>query len=176
MIVVGSINPAKLNPAREVFGRVAPGVEVVGLGVPSGVPGQPIGFRETLLGAQNRALGALASEGAIWGAGLEGGVEFDSEGRGWLFGVVAVAHGSRVTSSRSASLQLPPEVTRRVLAGEELGPVMDGLSGVRDNKRQGGAYGYLSGGLLERADVWRQALVLALTPQLNAELYAESKA
>lgn len=176
VVVVGSTNPAKVRPVREVFGLVAPGLEVVGQNVASGVPEQPIGFGETLAGARNRANGALTVAGASWGVGLEGGVEFDSDGRGWLFGVVAVARAGRQSFARSASLELPPRIARRVRAGEELGQVMDGLSGAVGNNTRGGAFGHLTNGLLGRPDVWRQTLILALAPQLNAQLYAGDSA
>ncbi|MBB6099091.1 inosine/xanthosine triphosphatase [Deinobacterium chartae] len=172
MIAVGSTNPSKVNPVREVFGRLYPDLEVCGLAVPSGVREQPIGYAETLAGASNRAQAALAS-GATWGVGLEGGVEFDEAGGAWLFGVVVIGHAGRTSSARSASLRLPPGVGLRVRAGEELGPVMDGLSGVRDIKRAGGTVSFLTGGLLTRADVWRQAVILALVPLLQPELYRE---
>lgn len=172
MIVVGSTNPAKVNPVRDVMTRLFPDLEVRGASLPSGVPEQPIGFQETLQGARNRAVAALRQPGATWGIGLEGGVEFADEGRGWLFGVVAVAHAGRLTYSRSASLELPPSVTARVRAGEELGPVMNELSGVAHNNRKTGAIGFLTGGLQERADIWRQTLALALAPHLAPELYA----
>ncbi|AFZ68219.1 inosine/xanthosine triphosphatase [Deinococcus peraridilitoris] len=171
MIVVGSTNPAKVNPVRDVMTRLFADLEVRGAQLPSGVPEQPIGFQETLQGARNRAQAAVLQPGAVWGVGLEGGVEFDDKSRGWLFGMVAVAHAGRVTYSRSASLELPPRVTLRVRAGEELGPVMNELSGVQDNNRKTGAIGFLTGGLLERADVWRQTLALALAPHLSPELY-----
>lgn len=173
MIVVGSVNPAKVRPVREVMARSFPDLEVRGVAAPSGVAEQPLGFEETLRGARHRALGALDVAGATWGVGLEGGVEFDGEGRGWLFGVVAVAHAGRGTFTRSAALELPPTVTARVRAGEELGPIMDELSGVADSKQKTGTVGFLTGGALERADVWRQTLVLALVPHLQADLYRE---
>jgi len=51
MVVVGSTNPAKLEPVRRVFAEVFPGLEVRGVEVPSGVRAQPIGYHETLQGA-----------------------------------------------------------------------------------------------------------------------------
>ncbi|WP_245588505.1 DUF84 family protein, partial [Deinococcus pimensis] len=58
--MVGSLNPAKVTPAREVFARLFPELEVAGADVPSGVRAQPLGFEETREGALNRARGALA--------------------------------------------------------------------------------------------------------------------
>lgn len=171
MIVVGSANPAKIGPVRDVMARYVPGLEVRGFAAPSGVAEQPISFEETRQGALNRARAALGQPGASWGLGLEGGVEFGPDGTAWLFGVVAAAHAARLSFARSASLELPPEVARRVRAGEELGPVMDELSGVRNSKQQLGAVGFLTGGALSRADVWRQTLVLALVPHRQEGLY-----
>lgn len=171
MIVVGSENDAKVRPVRDVFETVAPSVKVVGVSVPSGVRDQPIGFEETLLGARNRARSAALLEGATWGVGLEGGVEFDAEGRCWLFGVVCVVHEGREATARSASLRLPGSVGDRVRRGEELGPVMDELVGEVGVKTRGGAVGHFTSGLLTRSDVWRQALILALPPILKPELY-----
>lgn len=173
MIVVGSRNPAKVTPVRDVFAQVRPGVPVEGLDVPSLVPDQPVGWQETLLGARNRAVGALDTPGATWGVGLEGGVEFEAQGRGWLMGFVAVAHAGRVSWARTVSVPLPPPVTARVRVGEELGKVMDDLHGTQGNNTRGGAFGLLTGGLVVRADVWRQTLTLALAPHLNPELYGE---
>ncbi|WP_019584774.1 DUF84 family protein [Deinococcus apachensis] len=103
--------------------------------------------------------------------GLEGGVLLaGAEGR--LFGIVAVAHARngqvRVEVSRTADLRLPPAVTDRVRTGEELGVVMDELLGVTDIKRGVGSVGAVTGGLVTRADVWRQAVALAAAPLRDA--------
>lgn len=177
VVRVGSLNPAKVQPVRDVFAAYWPGAEVEGVAVPSGVPDQPVGEAQTRGGAVNRARAALARAGAAgWGVGLEGGVVFDGpEGR--LFGVVAVAHVQagrvRVEVARTAELRLPPTVAARVRAGEELGPVMDDVLGTVDIKRGVGSVGALTGGLVTRADVWRQAVVLAVTPLRGQALYAE---
>ncbi|EYB66686.1 hypothetical protein DEIPH_ctg079orf0080 [Deinococcus phoenicis] len=171
---MGSLNPAKVQPVRDVFQGWWPGASVEGVAVASGVPDQPLGEAQTREGAVNRARAALALSGkaegwgrARWGVGLEGGVTFAGPD-GWLFGVVAVAHAwkgrVRVEVSRTADLRLPPLVAARVRAGEELGPVMDDVLGMKDLKRGVGSVGALTGGLVTRADVWRQAVALAATP------------
>lgn len=166
---VGSLNPAKVIPVRDVFQAWWPDVRVEGASVPSGVPDQPLGEAQTREGAVNRARAAVALCGSAegWGVGLEGGLLIDGpDGR--LFGVVAVAHRRgeqvRVEVSRTADLRLPPAVTRRVRSGEELGTVMDGVLGLTDLKRGVGSVGALTGGVVTRADVWRQAVALAAAP------------
>ena len=67
MVIVGSTNPAKLEPVRLVFAEVFPELEIRGVDVPSGVRDQPVGYEETVLWAENRARAALAKPGASWG-------------------------------------------------------------------------------------------------------------
>lgn len=171
IVAAGTTNPAKLRPVQHVFGQLFEGAQVQGLSVPSGVREQPIGEEETELGAVNRATAALAGiPGALWGVGLEGGVRFGAHGC-FLFGAVAVTDGARLEMGRTAELRLPPGVAERIQAGEELGPIMDGLSGVQNIKQKSGTVGLLTGGLLSRADVWQMGLTLSLAPFLHEELY-----
>ncbi|TDE87483.1 inosine/xanthosine triphosphatase [Deinococcus sp. S9] len=167
LVRVGSLNPAKVQPVRDVFCAWWPEASVEGVAVVSGVPDQPLGEEQTRAGALNRAWAALGEVAEGWGVGLEGGVTFRGPD-GWLFGVVAVAHARgaqvRVEVARTAELRLPPRVAVRVRAGEELGQVMDEVLGVTDLKRGVGSVGALTGGLVTRADVWRQAVALAATP------------
>ncbi len=175
-VVVGSQNPAKVRPVQEVFAQLHPQTVVIGRDVPSGVPDQPLGEEETRRGAVNRAWAAVRTAETeqrtdAWGVGLEGGVRIDEAGKGWLFGIVAVAHAGQLETVRTAELRLPPPVLARVQAGEELGSVMDDLLGTVDVKRGVGSVGILTDGLADRADVWRMGLSLALAPFLNPELY-----
>lgn len=177
LVIVGSQNPAKVRPVQEVFRQLEPEAVIQGRDVASGVPDQPLGEEETRRGAVNRASAAVnvaesQQQQEAWGIGLEGGVRIDEAGNGWLFGVVAVAHAGRLETVRTAEMRLPPSVLARVQAGEELGSVMDDLLGTVDVKRGVGSVGVLTGGLADRADVWRLGLALALAPFLNVELYS----
>jgi inosine/xanthosine triphosphatase len=180
LVIVGSQNPAKVRPVQDVFRQLEPEAVIQGRDLPSGVPDQPLGEEETRRGAVNRAWAAVQVAEAqqaeeAWGIGLEGGVRMDAEGRGWLFGIVAVAHTGRLETVRTAEMRLPPPVVARVQGGEELGSVMDDLLGTVDVKRGVGSVGVLTGGLADRADVWRLGLALALAPFLNAELYGSEQ-
>ncbi|GGK86880.1 NTPase [Deinococcus radiotolerans] len=170
---MGSLNPGKVQPVRDVFAVLYPELEVRGAAVPSGVPDQPIGVGETRRGAVNRARRAARLDGATWGVGLEGGVRVE-RGQGWLFGVVAAvrAGDGLLLCTRTAELPIPPAALPRVLAGEELGRVMDDILGTRDLKRGVGTVGALTGGLVTRPAVWAQALSLALAPALHPALYS----
>lgn len=171
MVVVGSTNPAKLEPVRRVFAEVFPGLEVRGVEVPSGVRAQPIGYDETLQGALNRARAALAQPGAAWGLGLEAGVEFNGQGS-WLFNIAVILRADgRWGLARGGSVLLPPRVGERLRRGEELGPIMDDLVGKKDTKKGSGAVGILTLSRIERVEFWRHTLELALPPFLRPELY-----
>ncbi len=79
-VAVGSKNPVKVNAAKEAFVQMFPGrlIIVHGYAVPSGVADQPVGYKETLKGAVNRAEAAAAAHtgeaGVEFSVGLEGGV------------------------------------------------------------------------------------------------------
>jgi inosine/xanthosine triphosphatase len=169
-IVVGSTNPAKSSAVRGFCERAFPGCTVVARDVPSGVPEQPIGTAQTAEGARNRARAALASvEGAQLGFGLEGGV--DAEGN--LINCVAVVCADgRENQTWGVRFPLPPAIAARALAGEELGPVMDEVSGRSESKKSLGAVGILTNGLFTRADMWQGPVACALMPFLHPELYS----
>ncbi|MGZ3460505.1 MAG: inosine/xanthosine triphosphatase [Archangium sp.] len=172
LIAVGSTNPAKTSAVKAVCERAFPGCTVVAVDAPSGVPEQPIGAKETSTGARNRARAALeAVEGARMGMGLEGGVDSD----GSLINCVAVVEaGGRENLAWGVRFPLPPAVVARVLEGEELGPVMDQVSGRSESKKHLGAVGILTNGLFTRAEMWQGPLACVLMPFLHPELYSEA--
>lgn len=169
-VAVGSLNPTKVNAAVTVFARLAPGWVVQGASVPSGVPEQPLGWEETTRGAFHRAEGACLALGSSWGVGLEGGVVLTEDG-GWLMGVAAVVAPSGRWYARGGTVLLPPEVVDRVRAGEELGPVVDDVTGLSEAKTGMGAIGWLTGGLVLREASWVDTLARAMAPLIHPEWY-----
>lgn len=173
-VAVGSRNPAKVEAASRVFRRAFPGVEVVGIAVPSGVAAQPVGMEETARGAWHRAGAACSQGGADWGVGLEGGVAFDTGGRGWVVSAAVIVHREgRSSLAWGPAFPLPPAVAARVREGLELGPVIDELARQAVSRGEEGAIGFLTRGLLNRRQLWEAALAAALPPFLHPELYGE---
>ncbi len=173
MIVCASTNPAKLEPVKHVFATLEPELPVIGLSLPSGVPDQPIGWAQTVLGARNRAAAALAHPGALYGVGLEGGF-VDNDDGAWLVSIAAVEHASGRTGLACGGwLQLPPKVAARVRAGEELSRVMDDVAAQRVTQTTGGAIGVLTAGRYTRSQMWTGALELALAPITAKTLYMD---
>lgn len=169
-VAVGSLNPTKVNAAARVLAHLAPGSAVQGVAVASGVRDQPLGWAETTCGAVVRATRAREALSAPYGIGLEGGVLLTKRA-GWLMGVAAVAAPSGLWQARGGTIRLPPIMVERVRAGEELGPVVDELTGLTEAKAGMGAIGWLTGGLVLREDSWVDTLARALAPLVHPEWY-----
>ena len=167
VVAVGSTNPTKVEAVRRVVAAVWPGGRVEGRDVPSGVPDQPIGAAQTLSGARQRARNALAAWGeATLGIGLEGGVDQE----GYLLSACCVCdrHG-RENAAWSLRMPLPPAVVRGVLAGEELGPLLERLTGRVGIGHGEGAVGLFTAGLVDRTRLWEMAVAGALAPWLTPQ-------
>ena len=176
-IIVASNNPVKIDAVRLGFQSVFPDqpFAVSGLSVPSGVSVQPMTDVETLAGARKRAENARAAapEADFW-AGVEGGVESAADGM-QAFAWVVVLGPRQIGEARTGMFFLPPEIARLVREGVELGTADDIVFGRVNSKQQDGAVGILTGGLIDRKSYYEQAVVLALIPFLNADLYQELK-
>ncbi len=170
-IAVGSTNPVKVTAVRKVISRIWSEAEIVPISVPSGVSDMPMTDAETRLGAQNRAVAAREKLDADFGIGLEGGVHPEPFGltlHGW---VVVVDENGRVGIGGGGRLPLPENIAQKVLAGTELGHVMDEVLGDLNVKQKGGAVGALTNGLILREEAFALAVAYALAPFVFPNLY-----
>ena len=172
-IALGTTNAAKRRAVELATGMVPLCVSVA-----SGVADQPMSADETICGAIARARGALAAvPGADIGLGLEGGVDFDARHtRQWvLLSVCAAWDGRDLYVARGVSMPLPQAIGARLQAGGiELAAIMDELGGTMASNHKDGAYGLLSGGRITRAEVFRDAVIAALTPFQSAMYRAQA--
>lgn len=127
------------------------------------------------MGAENRVKycrdkDRLAETKADYYVAMEGGVDNFQYGPA-TFAYIAIANQDRISIGRSAILPLPNIVYKALLQGEELGDVMDRLFGTENIKQKGGAIGLLTKGNATRESNYTQAILLALAPFLNAELF-----
>jgi inosine/xanthosine triphosphatase len=169
-VAVGSANPVKIGAVRAVLDRVLPGLTVEGRAVASDVPDQPWGDEETIRGARTRAERVLSALEADLAFGIEGGLVREPDGSmrtcAWA---VAVARDGRTATGGSLSMPLPPAVATAVLEGLELGHAMDRVTGGQDTKRNAGAVGILTGGLIDRQRAYEVLVTYALAPWLAGE-------
>ena len=170
-VAVGSTNPVKIKAVEEVLRAFYPEVEVFGVEVSSGVSAQPVGVQETVQGAVNRARAAL-KQGDI-GVGIEAGlIEVPFTLTGYMdVQFCAISDGEFTSLGAGSGFEYPPQVVREVLRGREVGEVMEKLSGIAEIGRKGGAIGFLSKGKLNRKELTKQAVLMAMLPRINRELY-----
>jgi inosine/xanthosine triphosphatase len=173
-IVLASHNPVKIQATRTGFQNMFPNevFEIRTVSAPSGVGDQPMSSAETLLGAQNRAENAslLAPEADYW-IGIEGGVEeLDSDLTAFAWVFIRSKDGSG--KSKTGTFFLPPKVARLVRQGKELGEADDIVFAQANSKQANGAIGLLTGDVVDRTSLYAQAVVLALVPFRNVELFA----
>jgi len=151
-IVIGSKNPAKITAVQNSFGQED--TEFTSIDIPSGVNDQPFSDEETIRGAVNRAVGALKHGNGDIGIGLEGGVQETSHGLLLCNWGALAASGREPVIAGGARFLLPEEVAVRLRAGEELGPVMDDYAKKKNVRKQEGAVGIFTNGLVNRVDMF----------------------
>jgi len=171
-VAVGSVNPVKINAVRRAF-RLLCSAKVEGIEVESGVPSQPIGFREVILGAVNRAWNAARATGYEYGVGIEAGlVETGAEPIELQVAAIA-GPGSRVSIGLSQGFMVPPSWVDEVRKRVELGVIAARETGRAGIGEKLGLIGFLTGGHVTRTDLTYSSVVMALVPWLNADLYVE---
>lgn len=167
-VAVGSKNPVKVGATCDVLARLASHARVEGIAVPSGVPDQPWGDDETIVGALARAHAARIALDADWGVGIEGGVVATPDGRvrtcAWA---AIVGRDGTEGIGGSLSLLLPPAVGELVRGGMELGLAMDATTGEHNVKQGVGAVGILTRGLITRQQAYETLVAYALVPFLT---------
>ena len=171
-ITVGSNNPVKINAAKTAMSTVFSNCDIScqGMHAPSLVADQPMTEKETRLGAINRVNYCQQQSTADFYVAIEGGVDLFDYGCA-TFAYVVIATNDNKSIGRSANLPLPNVVYQSLQQGEELGHVMDRLFNTDNIKQKGGAMALLTKNHATREGVYTQALILALAPFLNSELF-----
>lgn len=172
-VLVASNNPVKLRAVENGFLRMFPGMrmDLQSVSVSSEVSEQPGSNEETLRGAINRAENAAMKfpEADYW-VGVEGGIEEMGEEM-IAFAWIVVKSGNRIGKGRTGTFFLPPAVAGLVRKGIELGEADDIVFRRSNSKQENGAVGILTDNVLDRTQLYEQAVILALVPFKNPALY-----
>lgn len=173
-IVIGSINPVKINAVKKGFAKTfnIKNFDIVSLNVPSNVSNQPMTNEETLQGAINRAVNCKKEiPNADYYFGIEGGVNIFNNQMEVFAWIYVLNNSSKIGLSRTASFFLPDSIKNLILKGIELGEADDIIFNRKNSKQQNGAVGMLTNNLIDRTKYYEEAVVLALIPFLNPDLY-----
>lgn len=175
LVIVGSRNPVKISCTASGFYEVFEDQSylVEGLNVGSNVPDQPFGDKQTLQGATNRASNAKAvfPEADYW-VGIEGGVEEIEQQLAAFAWVVVLDKNGKKGKAKTSLFFLPENVSKLVRKGMELGKANDKVFQTDNSKEDSGAVGILTKGALDRKEYYKQAVMLALIPFLNGNIYS----
>lgn len=172
-LIVASKNPVKVQCAQQGFEKVFSSDEILveGVSVASGVSDQPMSDQETLTGAKNRAENAKrAYPHADYWVGIEGGIA-EPYGSMEAFAWVYILSRDRAGKARTASFDLPPKIRSLIHEGIELGVADDMVFKRSNSKQKNGAVGILTHDLINRSEYYEPAVILALIPFVNTELY-----
>jgi len=185
-IALGSDRAAKIMAVRATVARIATidpswsNANVVARRVEVSVPAMPLTDWQLMQGARERAFAAQQALNArrldadIY-VGLEGGfhsISIEGEWHTFLRGWAYATDGERGAFGSAPSISVPPDIVKSVVEGlKELGEVIDQVTGGRDIRSRQGAWGVLSKDLVTRSMSFELALIAALAPFYNEEMY-----
>jgi inosine/xanthosine triphosphatase len=170
-IKVGSTNPTKVKAVREVFLDLYSkqfDVKVEGVEVDPGVGAEPWD-EEVVKGAKNRALAAIGK--ADFGVGIEAGL-FRSYGEvlGVQYCVIVDKEGT-MTVGHGPGFKFPPKVLKDIEKGKTVSEAMGKITGIKEIGRKKGAVHHLTRGRLDRTELTRSAVLMAMVPRIRKDLY-----
>lgn len=177
VVAVGSTNPVKIEAVRMAFERLWPDQiwEIRAIPIASGVTSQPMSDWESIIGARNRAKGALTEGEATYGVGLEGGLQqigewwFDS---GWV--VVLNRNGQEGIGS-TAKLAVPPQMITMVFQGMEVGEAVDAIFQQQNSKQSYGHFGLLTNNAITRTTAYTDGVLTALARFVHPHLFDRNR-
>jgi non-canonical (house-cleaning) NTP pyrophosphatase len=87
------------------------------------------------------------------------------------FAWVVIKSSNQEGKARTGTFFLPNEVAKWVRAGKELGEADDLVFNKHNSKQANGAVGLLTDNVTDRTRFYEEAIILALIPFKNPELY-----
>jgi len=172
IIALGTKNPAKVEGVRLAFAKYFRDTTIRTIDSSSVTRAQPIGLDQMTEGALSRAKFALSKLGGDFGVGVEAGI-FQIGGTYFDHQQAAIIDASGKTSlGHSAGYPLPTRAVEAMIsAGKELERYAESLSGVDEIGDKGGLVHHLTKGVMTRADLTEQCVLMALIPWLHKDVY-----
>ncbi len=172
-VIIASQNPVKIQAVKNGFEKMFPdeNFEFVDVSVPSNVASQPATDHETFTGATNRVNNASHEiKDADFYVGIEGGIETMGEEME-AFAWVVIKSKEKYGKAKTGTFFLPKKIVVLIKEGKELGEADDIVFKRYNSKQQNGAVGILTNDVTDRTKYYVDAVVLALVPFKNPDLY-----
>ncbi|MBS1266451.1 MAG: Non-canonical purine NTP phosphatase [Candidatus Woesearchaeota archaeon] len=172
-IAVGSKNPVKIRAVKVALAKVWPENKVIGFDAPSRVSEQPKTENEAIRGAKNRAKFCLENYQVDIAVGIEG-FTVESDHGMFVSAWVAVLdnnNNNTIGLGNAGRFLLPKNISAKIRAGGELGPLMDQFFGDTNLKQKSGAVGVFTNGIVNRDSMLERGVILALTKFMNPDYY-----
>ena len=170
LILLGSKNPSKLYALKMALKKLQlANAEIITADVKSNVPSKPIGF-EIVRGCENRNAGLkeYAKANKIkydYICSIEGGFSIDENGLPFVvtYAVVEDNLGNKSTG-KSLGVRINREMFRYIRENGSLNEAIEKINSNKNNKQSQGITGYLSNGIISRAEVDKDAVISAFIP------------
>ena len=107
---------------------------------------------------------------ADYWVGIEGGVEKKGNEM-QVFAWIYIQSKEMVGKARTATFDLPKKIIELIDSGMELGDADDVIFNRRNSKQKNGAVGILTKDLIDREKYYTHAIIMALIPFNNMDLY-----
>ncbi|MBY8981305.1 MAG: inosine/xanthosine triphosphatase [Candidatus Lokiarchaeota archaeon] len=186
-LCVGSLNPTKIEAVNLAYNKFYKNYNINYIKTDSKVADQPIEMEAILEGAFNRAKNALVflkknkkDNSEIYGIGIEAGLAkislANSNYMDFQFCVI-MDENEKISLGSGIAFEYPQFVIDRIFSEKdnEIGNIMGRLANNINLKNESGAIGFLSKNIINRKDILFQAVICALLPRINEELYLRNE-
>jgi inosine/xanthosine triphosphatase len=183
-ICISSLNPTKINAVKIAFSKYYKNFKVYKIKADSKVPDQPIGMDLILKGAKNRASDALnyllnekQIKKNIFGVGIEAGlvkVPYTKTNYMDFQFCVIIDENRNITLGSGIAFEYPQSIIDEIFSNQEIeiGEIIGRLANNMNLKYESGAIGFLSKNTINRTEILTQAVICALLPRINEDLYS----
>ena len=176
-IVVGSLNPVKIEAVREVllyYSNLSQ-YKIIGKETSSGISKQPLSLEEIVKGANNRAKNSF-DDNAYFSVGIESGLmKVPYSNNGYVdICACSIYDGEIIYSGLSRAFPLPPRITKLILEkGKDLEEAFyeTGITTEKNIGSKKGVIGLLTKGRVTRKEQIKDAIQMAFIEPGNRKLY-----
>lgn len=170
VVHVGSANPVKVEAVRHIFSRYFTELEVEGFVTRTSVPDEPW-EDDVKRGAKERAWQVM--QNADIGVGIEAGLFRREDGIYDVQYCAILDKMGRYTFGTGPGFRYPPMIEADLKKGSTVGEVFAEKIMDHNPGQNEGAIGYLTNGVMNRQELTESAVLAAMVPRINKELYFE---